>query len=171
MIINGNIPLNTSNFIEETLSTPKISFQWIEDLVGVPNNYQPAGVCILYDEEYNINNLVFESIKPIILDIINSHSLPFKKFLRVRYIKQPDVKIPINYKHDKFHRDLNQKNFSLVYYINNSGGGTVIDTPDIKYEVKHIKGNYVIFDGYSLDHAGVLSQNNTTRSLLNINFI
>jgi hypothetical protein len=91
--------------------------------------------------------------------------------LRIRYFIQPSIKVKKGYTHDPLHVDSVLKdNLSMVCYINESGGGTYIKTKDVDYKILHKRGNYVIFDG-SLKHAGIISDKQNSRKVLNVNFL
>jgi hypothetical protein len=172
--IIGKISPQQADHIEEIFINDPIPLVWVEKTVPELDLYCPAFVHSVYEKKDNLEHK--SPIFPLVDDLVKKHIFPnyknlkFGKYQRIRYFVQPDVQIPIDYKHDPYHIDLEEKNITIVYYINNSGGGTIINTKNVLYDVKHIKGNYVIFDG-SIEHAGKISQNFTSRAVLNINIL
>lgn len=176
--IIGSIDPKTSNDLEINFSNQYLPYMWSENVSGQPDIYNPSFVHIVYDKESKeeLNSPIY----PFVDDLIQNHILPDHKsklpgllhnnYLRIRYFVQPDINVPQDYISDPFHIDIDKPNISIVYYVNDSGGGTIIDYPNVTYQVKHKRGNYVIFDG-SKPHAGRISQNFSSRSVLNINIL
>ncbi len=170
MIITGKIPPSDANWIENSFINTSVPFIWVDNVLGDIATYRPGAMHTIFDKYEDKPSPLFEHINPIFQNIFKKHSLNFDKYLRIRYFHQPDVKVEESYKNDPLHTDLGEENLSLVYYLNEAGGGTAIFAEDIHYNILHKQGNYVIFDGL-LPHAGILSQNNTTRSVINVNFV
>jgi len=176
--ILGSINSKVADELEKNFSKQYLPYMWSENVSGKINIYNPSFIHIVYDKESqdNLNSPIYKSVDNLIQNhILLNHRSLFpniepKNYLRIRYFIQPDINIPNNYTSDPFHIDLDKPNISIVYYVNTSGGGTIIDYPNITYNVKHKKGNYVIFDG-SIPHAGKISQNFTSRAVLNINIL
>ena len=168
MIITGNLNELDSEFLDKNL-IDNIPFAWTNTLVGERNSYNPGGLHVIIDKGKILSPL-YNIVNPYFQKIFAKHNLNFNKYLRIRYFMQPDIKVSKEYKHDQIHiDDVDQPNYSLVYYVNNAGGGTFIYDSEKPTQIKHKKGHYVIFKG-NIKHAGKISQNQTTRAVINVNF-
>ncbi len=168
MVITGNLNKTDSEFLNKNL-TYNVPFAWTDNLVGDKNSYNPGGLHVIMHNSKVLSPL-FNIINPYLQKILAKHKFNFKEYFRIRYFMQPDIKVSKEYKHDQIHiDDVDQPNYSLVYYINNAGGGTTIYETETPTYINHKMGHYVIFKG-DIKHAGRISQNKTTRAVINVNF-
>ena len=70
------------------------------------------------------------------------------------------------------HTDLEEPHYVMLYYVNDSDGDTFLfdNEYNITKRVKPKKGRFLVFDG-SISHAGRHPINNSTRILINYDFI
>ena len=128
--------------------------------------------CFLYSQP----TACFNKIKPI----IDSIPQQIKTFLRVKInLTFPSLNTTKD-SHYPVHVDagINEKYKTVIYYVNDSDGDTIIFNEDknykgpltIKRKISPKKGRLIIFDG-DLLHAGGFPIESKQRIVLNINFI
>ena len=139
-----------------------------------------------YSNEYNpifvhniisfgqINSNLYFFIYPLVNICCNKHGLKVDEILRARLFIQPASIRNFNYKHDKeLHIDIpGEDHVNLIYYANESDGGTYIYNSDpnnhvLSKFVEHRKGRFTIFNGL-LYHAGS-KPSSVDRVVLNVN--
>ena len=141
------------NVTSEFTGKPNPGFvHWfLRDSKQIESNFLPIPLKILYDFSFS-QNIFIEQIFNI------------RSFLETPSTN-PGPDLPP-------HIDYPQKHFTLLYYVNDSEGDTILFKDDYKTEIKRVspkKGRVIFFDG-SIPHCGTRNSN-VARSVINFNFI
>jgi len=116
---------------------------------------------------------------PLLTAIQEKFNIQMTGLLRIRvgFLLTTAYSLPsMPYRHNKPHQDYDQDHFTLVYYVNDTDGDTVIfheTRPSEKYysleKCSPKKGRAILFDGRHF-HASTCPKMFTTRIAITINF-
>lgn len=124
-------------------------------------------VHLLYKKETKYKSFYFDIFYNLFNEIVHN---VIKKDVELLRMKVNILFPKTNKKINVFHTDyLNEKNYySMIYYINNSDGNTVIYNKKL-IKIKPKEGKTIFFDG-NLFHASNNPIKNSLRAIININF-
>ena len=188
IILDNALPASFMREIEHTLTS--VEFDWHCNQTVTYNNPELVSQFIQNDTNITetrafVHRFYYESkkasgycdfIRPILYFI--EHVIPVTSIERIRAVLAPrDYRFSGNY--NVPHVDLHTPHNTLIYYVNDSDGGTVLfnerfdgnpntSKKTIAHEIQAKRGRIVIFDGLQY-HTGRIPANQD-KMLININF-
>lgn len=126
----------------------------------------PQLVHAIYSDN-EIKSDFFNLVRPIVYFIEKELQVSIKEICRIKANLIPKIIYTNEELEASFHTDINEPNYiSVLYYVNNSDGDTVINTLDKAELISPIKGRCVIFNS-ATKHRPTPPQNNRRRVVLN----
>ena len=183
-IIEDFIPSFYQNSIYETLLNDKINWKFLQSASGAksPNNLseintnQSGFYHLAYNDE-KIKSKLFYLVRPMINSLIENHNEDISSIIRIRFGLSTNT-VSEGYRNP--HTDLKYPHKTLLYYVNDSDGDTVlynekfykneIDSFSIMKKITPKMGTAIIFDGLQYHSSGVPKKTNT-RFTININYV
>lgn len=189
IILDNALPISFVNEIEFTLSNVEFNWHYNSNIsydsqelvdqfiVNDPNIVETRGFVHRFFFEGKKASTYCDFIRPILYFVENNVSI--NSIERIRGVLAPRDVFPGKY--NVPHVDMHSPHKTLIYYVNDSDGGTILfkehhsgniynpSKKTIAHEIQAKKGRIVIFDGLCY-HTGRIPVEND-KMLININFI
>ena len=168
-IVQNKVNDELSNFIYNTIIDHNFSWYWNENQVYETKSIDQIGGFTheFYTQEKSINSTYFPVVSYLLEEVKNVIDVDF--IFRAQANLLCNVKVTEEQNKNSLHMDYEHDGFfSILYYVINSDGNTIIYNKDKSIlEVSPVKGNYVIFPS-SLVHRASPPTDNKRRMVINI---
>ena len=195
-IIDDLIPPSYQNFLDETLNDDAFPWYFATSIIHNPDNIKfedenvidtPGFGHLAFSPETNSqNSFIFSQIKPILYFLEEKQNITIKEIKRVRIRKTTQFPGHTLKKYSPPHVDLSEIEdyYSLVYYVDESDGDTVLfknkfdektkktflfEKPEEYVRVAPKKGRGFFFKG-KIFHSGNCPVNYRKRTIINFDF-
>lgn len=171
MIIKNKI-INKSkiNDIYELCNDCNFPYYWSENIIDSNQlKKQYGGFTHNLFKENKIYSNVFNIFFDLTKEIFEKENIVIKSLFRLQVNLLLNININNDELNNAIHQDIDLPNYkSLVYYINDSDGDTIIfnDNKGILESISPIAGNYVIFNS-NLFHMASIPKNHKKRMVIN----
>jgi hypothetical protein len=161
---------NTIIDIYNTLRTDMFAWYWNENQIDAVLGYERDEYAAFTHIFYNgnqINSGFFDMASNLIKLITDKEQIKYKSLGRIQANLLQNININDAQLSNSIHHDMPTDNYiSIIYYVMDSDGDTVILHDDKEIRVPPIQGNYVIFKS-NTKHRATIPQINKRRMVIN----
>lgn len=167
MIINNKLELSkTIDDIHSTLMSDMYPWYWNENQI-TSNEGQHAGFTHAFYRGGEINSSYFDKINDLLNLILNKEKIKIKSIFRIQANLLPNINITDEQLLNSIHTDMPTDNYiSIIYYVMDSDGDTVIFNNDKEIRISPKQGDYVVFKS-NTKHRATVPQINKRRIVIN----
>jgi hypothetical protein len=151
--------------LENYCKNNKHLFKYIKNIAYETDENLPGWVL----HQSNIDTEINEIIEKLQLNVCKKINLEFVKNYRYKINLTKPINLTEEEEKKLIHKDRNVEHVSLIYYINEANGDTIIYKNNEILKIIPKKGRAVVFDG-KFEHYGKYP-NIGERYIININFV
>lgn len=173
MIIKGKVDCkNTVDSVYDLLSTDMFPWYWNEfQIKGYEDNSGTMGQNAGFTHVLFVNNEVnsghFYKIFDLINLILDKEQIKMKSIFRIQANLAPNITLTDEQMKNSIHTDMTENKYiTLLYYVMDSDGDTVIFDDGKEVRINPKQGNYVIFNS-NLNHRATMPVENKRRIAIN----
>jgi hypothetical protein len=139
---------------------------WNENIITCIEG-QHAGFTHVFYKDGKINSSYFDKTNNLLNLIANKEQIKIKSIYRIQANLLPNINITEKQLETSIHTDMPTNNYrSIIYYVMDSDGDTVIFNDDKEVRVSPEQGKYVIFNS-NLYHRATIPTINKRRIVIN----